>query len=71
MMCNKCAQNYRIKFFENTVNSEQYVNHILSPLFHELTEEQNIYAYFMQNNITIQTADFSMRVIRKILEIML
>jgi hypothetical protein len=40
----------------DTVNSEQYVNDILVPLFEELTEEENSYAYFQQKNALAHTA---------------
>jgi hypothetical protein len=51
--------------FEETINSGCYIWLILTPFFRELTEEK-MYGYFMQDNATAHTADFSMTVLEQV-----
>jgi hypothetical protein len=42
-------QNHRPLLFEETINSNHYIQLILTPIFRELTEEEQMYGYFMQD----------------------
>ena len=57
MVRNKCPWNYRARFFEESV----FFIYILTPFFHELSEEERTYAYFVRDNATPHTADDSMK----------
>jgi hypothetical protein len=45
-------------FFKGAINSYHYVQLILTKLLRELPEER-IHGYFMQENLTAHTANFS------------
>lgn len=53
-------------FFEETINSYRYVELILLPFFQELTKEEKLYGFFMQDSTMAHTADFSMAVLEEV-----
>ena len=55
-------------FYKQTVNTERYQNYILTPFFHELTEEEKSYRWFQQDSATAHTAEESMNKIREVFE---
>jgi hypothetical protein len=55
-------------FFHETVNSDRYVNNILSPFFNQLTDEETQYGYFQQDNATAHTANAAMVAIWEVFE---
>ena len=53
-------------FFEETINSEWYINLILDPFFDELTYQECMSVFSQQDFATAHTADRSMRELRRI-----
>jgi hypothetical protein len=48
-------------FFKETINCERYVWVILRQFFSELTEEERVYGWFLQDSATAHTARMSMQ----------
>jgi hypothetical protein len=55
-------------FFENTINSEQYVTVILQPFLGGITEEEKTYGYFMQDVAPAHTATYSINFENEVFE---
>lgn len=51
-------------FFEDTINSNRYIEQILEPFAAELTPQERYYGYFMQDGAPAHTADRSIASIR-------
>jgi hypothetical protein len=48
-------------FFNETVNCERHVHVILGQIFPQLTEEERLYGWFLQDSATAHTACISMQ----------
>jgi len=55
-------------FFNNTVNSERYINDILHPFFEQLTDNEKQNGTFQQDNATAHTAYASLAALEEVFE---
>ena len=55
-------------FFDDTVNSQRYINNILNPFFNQLTDYEKENGTFQQDNATAHTARASLAAIQNVFE---
>jgi hypothetical protein len=53
-------------FFEQTIDSEQYVSDILRPFFENITEKERTQGCFMQDGATAHTVNDSINVFNEV-----
>lgn len=55
-------------FFQETINSERYMENILRPFFDQLTERERAFATFQQDSATAHTAKITLQKIQEVFQ---